>query len=97
MTDVTELNQIKAKILPVLQQYGVQRAYLFGSTVRGDATPTSDIDLMIDGINQPGLFAFMKLQFQLEDIINKKVDLIMEEGIKPYLKNSIYAHTFQVI
>jgi predicted nucleotidyltransferase len=97
LNQLNQLNQIKAKILPILQQYGVKRAYLFGSTVRGDATATSDIDLAIDKINQPGYFAVFSLQDQLEKTLKKKVDLVFDDYIKPLVRPYIDQHKFSIL
>ena len=49
MDKIYALNEIQAIVKPILQQYGVSRAYLFGSYACGEATGQSDIDLRIDG------------------------------------------------
>lgn len=49
MEKIYAMNEIQAIIRPILQDYGVSRAYLFGSYARGEATGQSDIDLRIDG------------------------------------------------
>lgn len=53
MDKIYALNEIQAIVNPILQQYGVSRAYLFGSYARGEATGQSDIDLRIDGGREP--------------------------------------------
>lgn len=50
MEKIYAMNEIAAIIRPILQNYGVSRAYLFGSYARGEATEHSDIDLRIDGV-----------------------------------------------
>lgn len=49
MDKIYALNEIQAIANPILQQYGVSSAYLFGSYARGEATGQSDIDLRIHG------------------------------------------------
>lgn len=51
MDKIYALNEIQAIVNPILQQYGVSRAYLLGSYARGEATRQSDIDLRIDSGN----------------------------------------------
>lgn len=56
MDRIYEVNEIISIITPILQNYGVRRAYLFGSYARGDVQPGSDIDLRIDGRNIRSMF-----------------------------------------
>lgn len=77
------------KIIPILKKYGVTRASLFGSIVRGEETKESDIDILIEVPDSKSLFDMMDIQFELEDALKKKVDLIEYKGIKPALKDSI--------
>lgn len=63
--------------------------YLFGSYARGEQTPESDIDLLVELSEPIGMFKFIELQYELEDIFGKSVDLGTPNGLKPYVKNSI--------
>lgn len=49
MDRIYAIDEISSIIAPILKNYGVSRAYLFGSYARGEALPGSDIDLRIDG------------------------------------------------
>ena len=65
----------------------VNKAYLFGSQVRGDAKAASDIDILVelDYGQHIGLF-FVQMQMDLEELLGKKVDLVSEKGISKYIK-----------
>ena len=70
----------------------INKAYLFGSHVRGDADDTSDIDILIElDHSQPIGLKFVRMQLELEKILKKKVDLLTERSvskyIKPYIEN----------
>lgn len=43
-----KVNDFKVKLEPVFRDYGVKRALLFGSSARGEATQSSDVDLCVD-------------------------------------------------
>jgi len=81
---------------PILQKYRVRKAALFGSIVRGDATPTSDVDMLIDPPARFSLFDLAGLKVDLEDILRRPVDVVEYESIKPLIKDSIlkYEHPF---
>lgn len=61
----------------------VKRAYLFGSRARGDATPESDWDILVDLKEKVSLFDLVNLQLELEDAVGQKVDVISSGGVRP--------------
>ena len=69
------------------QNKPVLKAYLFGSYVRGEASEQSDIDILteLDYSQAIGL-AFVKMQFDLQDILSRKVDLVSERGLSKFIK-----------
>jgi predicted nucleotidyltransferase len=70
--------QIKQKVAPIAQRYGLAAVYLFGSHARGSATEQSDIDIMIDraGSSVKGL-QFCAVCLELQDALaGAKVDVI---------------------
>lgn len=87
------MDKYTVKIIPVLRKYGVKKASLFGSVVRGDIDEKSDIDILIElpkklrGLDFIGMK--MDLQEELEKKLKKKVDLVEYHLIKPSLKKYI--------
>ena len=82
----------------LLERYGVRALSLFGSVVRDEARPTSDIDLMVAFFpGQPGgLFRYVELKQALEGLLGRPVDLITSGNIKPRLKSRILAECLPV-
>ena len=72
---------------PVLaERYGVTRLALFGSTVRGEARPDSDVDIVV-GFDGPATSArYFGVQFYLEDELGCVVDLVTEKALRSELK-----------
>lgn len=69
-----------------LQDYGVNRIGLFGSYVRNEAKPDSDIDLLVDIRKEKKTFSnFMKLNYFLEELLHKKVELVTLQSLSPYI------------
>lgn len=85
------LDEIKAKTLPILKQANIKRAALFGSYARGDFDESSDVDILIEPPQDMGL-EFINLKLDLEDTLNKKVDLVSYNGMSKYLKDYILAN-----
>jgi len=84
-----DIEEIKRKILPILQRYGVKRVGLFGSFVRGQMTPDSDIDILVEIEKDISLLDFVGLKLEIEEVLNRKVDLVEYNTIKPLLRERI--------
>ncbi len=91
------LEDIKQKALPVLEQAAVKKAALFGSYVRGDSTSDSDIDLLVDLPENATLIDLVGIKQDLEEIFNRKVDVISYNGICPLLKDSILSGQYPIL
>lgn len=91
------IRQIKEKAIPVLKEYNVRRASLFGSYARGESTDKSDIDILVSIPRGIGLFGFVDLKLELQKKLRKKIDLIHFESIKPMLKKSILGNQIKII
>ncbi|HAG91064.1 MAG TPA: nucleotidyltransferase [Bdellovibrionales bacterium] len=74
-----------------LSQFKVAKLYIFGSFAKGYASEKSDIDILVEFLPDAkiGFFEFLNLQYALEDILKRKVDLVSKDGIHPALKNQI--------
>lgn len=69
-----------------IKQFGVKRCGLFGSYVRDQSTPQSDIDVLVEF--EPGQRTFdnfMSLAFFLEELLESSVDLVTVESLSPYI------------
>ncbi|MEK7157881.1 MAG: nucleotidyltransferase family protein [Patescibacteria group bacterium] len=84
---------IQNKISPVLKEYGVKRAAVFGSVSRGDDSPKSDIDIMVSLGKPMGMFLYMSLIREMENKLGRKVDLVTENSInkfvRPYIQSDL--------
>jgi len=85
----TSLDEMKKKILPILRRYGVKRAGIFGSYVRGEETPESDIDVAVEFSGRKSLFDLVGIEQELSDALGIKVDLLTEKSISPHLIDRI--------
>jgi predicted nucleotidyltransferase len=61
---------------------------IFGSHSRGDATADSDVDILVELNGQMG-FNFLRLNYEIEDLLKRKVDLISKRGLKQAFINEI--------
>ncbi len=88
---------ILTKLKPELvKQFGITRLALFGSTVRDEAKPQSDIDIVVS-FNGPATSArYFGVQFYLEDALGASVDLVTEKAIRPELRPFIESEAVNV-
>jgi hypothetical protein len=63
---------------------------LFGSTARGEATKSSDVDLLVRLSKPKSLLSLVKLERNLSEALGRKVDLVTEAAISPYLKDRVF-------
>jgi len=85
-----EIEQIKNKIMPLLKEGDVDFAGVFGSYARGDANEKSDIDLLIRFSKQKSLLDLVHLENTLTDTLRRKVDLVTEAALSPYIKKYVF-------
>jgi predicted nucleotidyltransferase len=69
----------------VLKKLSVKKIGLFGSYVRGEQRRRSDIDFLVE-LEKPTFDNFMELVFSLEKYLGRKVDLITQGNISPYIR-----------
>ena len=84
------LTELKVKISPILLKYGVKSASVFGSVARGQETENSDVDLVVKtGKLKYGIWSFVGLKQDLEEVLGKKVDLVSADSINLKLAKKI--------
>ncbi|KAB8314998.1 nucleotidyltransferase family protein [Tolypothrix campylonemoides VB511288] len=70
----------------VLKKLGVKSLALFGSVARDEATPASDVDILVE-FEPPVTFdRYMDVKFYLEDHLGRKVDLVSWKSLKPQIR-----------
>jgi predicted nucleotidyltransferase len=84
-----QVPEIRDKILNILKYHDVKRASLFGSVVRGELTDESDIDILIEFKGRKSLLDLVGLKFELEDNLERKVDVLTYKSLNPLLKDRI--------
>jgi len=74
----------------IRKRFGVERIGIFGSFVRGEEKPESDVDVLVEFREDGKTFDhYMDLKFYLEDLFGRKVDLVMKDAIKRRLREPI--------
>lgn len=81
--------EIKNRIIPVLKEYGIKKAALFGSIVKGEGTEDSDIDILVEMPETATLLELAALKIELEEILKKNVDVLTYDSLHHLLKDNI--------
>ncbi len=92
-----EALKILTRLKPELvKRFGVTRLALFGSTVRNEAKPDSDIDIVV-AFKGPAISKlYFGVQFLLEDELGHPVDLVTEKALRPELRPFIEREAINV-
>lgn len=83
------IEEIKQRSLPHFKAMGARRAALFGSFARGEETPTSDLDFLVELPRGLSLLDFAHLKNELEDEFGKSVDIVSYGAIKSSIRENI--------
>lgn len=77
------------RLIEICRQNDVARIGVFGSIARGEFNEQSDIDLLIELSKRKSLLALVALERQISTALGRKVDLLTEAAISPYLRDRI--------
>ena len=77
------------ELKPELSRHKVREVDLFGSFLRGEQTPTSDIDILIDFEEEASLFDLIRVSDFLETALHRKVDVVPKESLREEIRDSV--------
>lgn len=78
-----------SKLIDLCRQNDVSMVGIFGSMVRGEAKENSDIDLIVRFSKRKSLLAMVRLERELAETLGRKVDLLTEASISPYMRERV--------
>ena len=78
----------REQILKLAQQHGVSNVRVFGSVVRGEATPDSDLDLLVDGLENAA-WGGGRLLMDLQTLLGRRVDLVSEGDLHRLIRDRV--------
>jgi len=90
------LQLLKQKNAEMERKFGVKSLLLFGSVARDEATPTSDVDLLVEFNRPVGYFGLFALQDYLEKLLGCSVDLGTPDSLKPYIRECVMGELIRV-
>ena len=81
--------ELYEKIVQILKSKGARKIAIFGSYVRGEEKPESDIDIIVEFSERKSLLDLVGIEQELSDAVGMRVDLLTEKSISPYLIDRI--------
>jgi uncharacterized protein len=77
-------------------RFGIKSLFLFGSAARNEATQESDLDFIVNFDGTITFDRYMDLKIFLEDLFGKKIDLAIEDTLKPQIRQKILEEAIDV-
>ena len=83
----------RKEILTIAKKHGALSVRLFGSYARGEEQPSSDIDLLVKMESGRSLLDIIAIKQEVEDLLGKKVDVVTEAALSPYIRDEVLQQT----
>jgi len=83
------LKEKRAEIMKIAAKHGANNIRIFGSAVRGDATPESDIDFLVDAAPDTSSWFPAGLILDLQELLGFRVDVVTERGLNPHIREHV--------
>jgi predicted nucleotidyltransferase len=90
------LAALRAALPELRQHWPIRSLAVFGSVMRGEASATSDLDVLVEFDRPVTLSAFLALERQLSELAGRDVDLISRPALKPFIGEQILREAVQV-
>jgi len=84
-----ELFRRRDEILNIAVRHGARTVRIFGSVARGEETPASDLDLLVEFEPGRSLLDHIALAQDLEDLLGREVDVVTAKGLHPYIRDRV--------
>jgi len=86
---IEALKQKRAEIISIAERNGGRKVRIFGSLARGDSGIDSDVDFLIELEPERSLLDIVAIKQDLEDLLQRKVDVVTESAVSPYIRREI--------
>lgn len=95
--DLDTVQILLANGMPQLRSaFPLRRLGVFGSVARGEATPESDVDILVELSRPISLYKIIELEDQLKLLLERDVDVVTVNALKPFMKDVILRETMYV-
>ncbi len=85
------LKSKRQEIIAIAARHGAHNVRVFGSVARGEARPESDLDILVEMEPGRSLIDHVALMQDLEDLLQRKVDVVSERALHWYIRDRVLA------
>jgi predicted nucleotidyltransferase len=85
------------EIVALASKYGLKNLRVFGSRARGDATPSSDLDLLVEYADGTSLFDVIGFEQELGDVLGIRVETTSERSLHPVIRDRVLAEAKSLV
>jgi hypothetical protein len=90
------LNENRQAIRALAVRHRVANPRVFGSVARGEDREDSDLDILVDTLEETTLFDLGGLQHDLEILLQRRVDLATSKGLRPKVRDRVLAEAVAI-
>lgn len=90
------LKSKRQEILAIAARHGAHNLRVFGSVARGEAGPESDLDILVEMQPEKSLLDHVALMQDLEDLLQRKVDVVNERALHWYIRDKVLAEAISL-
>lgn len=95
--DISQIIESLRQQLPILRQrYRVESLSIFGSYIRHEQRPDSDLDVLVTFSESPSLLKFIEMENYISDMLGVKIDLVMKDSLKPRIGQQILSEAVPI-
>jgi uncharacterized protein len=92
-----DIEELGAKIIPILKKHEVSKAAVFGSIAIGTAKKTSDLDILVEFAGVKSLLDLVALKLDLEAEVKRKVDVLTYRSLNPLIRESVLKQEVRIL
>ena len=86
----------RSRIRDIALSHRVRNVLVFGSAVRGEDGPESDLDLLVDPTAQTTLMDIGAIRYELKDLLGVEVDVLTPDGLPPKIRGQVLSEAIPV-
>ena len=90
------ISKLKAEKANLYNKFKIKSIGVFGSYIRNEETSESDIDILVEFTETPGMKEFFQAEDYLEKLLNRKIDMVREKAIRKELKEDILSEVVYI-
>ena len=89
MCQLDRIRNLRCEIYEIARKHKADKVYVFGSCARGEETPDSDIDLLVELQKGVSFRDLLGLQDGFEKLLGCSVDVVSKNGLSPFIRNTV--------